>query len=273
MNKLVFRFDIDTHKCIRDGAPNLVNLSNIHHVPFTFFLNLGKAVSVKETVKNSLNKKCGEAIERMSAREKLGNRDYLYAALINPNLFHYRKQISGLLKSNCETGIHGGKNHALWGEYADTWNAEQVENEIGWSISMLQKIEPFYQPAGFASPEWRTPKELEKVLLKYHFKYYSDRRCSRDDMCIVDESGNIPNVGVNMTGEPGGVAFFENCRVKGMQTAQIISTVINHAKEHPVTILYDHPYYAGTKELDTIESMIQEAKTEGIEIVTLASII
>lgn len=271
MHKLIFRFDIDTHKCIRDGVPNLLRMADIYHVPFTFFLNLGKAVSVKESLKDIFSKKCGGA-DRMSAREKLGNRDYLYAALKNPQLFYYSRQISNLLHSNCETGIHGGKNHALWGRYADTWDEETVENEIGWAISRLQKIEPAYQPFGFASPEWNTPKNLEKVLLQYHFKYYADRRCI-SGMCISDERGKIPNIGVNMVGEPEGVAFFEHCRVKGMHTSEIVSCVMCHAKENQVTVLYDHPYYAGIKELNTIESIIKAAQTEEVEIVSLADIV
>lgn len=37
MNRLVFRFDVDTHKCIRDGVPNLLEISDEMDVPFTFF--------------------------------------------------------------------------------------------------------------------------------------------------------------------------------------------------------------------------------------------
>ena len=44
-HKLVCRFDIDTHKCIRDGVPNLLEISEERNVRFTFFLNAGRAIS------------------------------------------------------------------------------------------------------------------------------------------------------------------------------------------------------------------------------------
>lgn len=271
MHKLIFRFDIDTHKCIRDGVPNLVKIAHANNVSFTFFLNLGKAVSVKESIKSILSSQCNEAA-MMSAREKLGNIDYLYAALVNPPLFHYKKQILYLLKSNCEIGIHGGKNHALWGKQAEEWNGKKIKAEIDWSISKIKSIDSSYQPCGFTSPEWMTPKNLDEILLRCGFKYYTDRRCG-NDASVVDRCGKIPNVGVNMVGEPGGVAFFESCRVKGMQTSEIISTVIAHVKKYPCTVLYDHPYYAGTKELDTIQAIIRQGKSENVEIVPLYSIV
>lgn len=271
MHKLVFRFDIDTHKCIRDGVPNLVRIAKDNNVTFTFFLNLGKAVSLGESIKNILCSEHSEA-EMMTAREKLGIADYLYAALINPALYHYKKQIICLLKSNCEVGIHGGRNHALWGSYADKWDTTKVINEIDWAITKFRKIDSSYQPQGFASPEWNTPINVEEILKKKNFKYYADKRCDKE-MEVIDKAGLIPRVGVNLLGEPGGVAFFENCRVRGMSTSGIISTVLRYAREYPYTVLYDHPYYAGVKELSTIKDIIVQAKSENIEIVTLSDII
>ena len=63
--KMVFRFDIDTHKCIRDGVPNLLELFDKYNVPFGFFLNTGKSISLKESIKSmaSNNK---EGIERIN---------------------------------------------------------------------------------------------------------------------------------------------------------------------------------------------------------------
>lgn len=271
MHKLVFRFDIDTHKCIRDGVPNLLRTADENGVPFTFFLNLGKAVSVKESIKEIVAHKTGE-VEMMTAREKLGNLDYLYAALVNPNLYRYRKQIRSLLGSGCEVGIHGGKNHALWGKYAGRWNTERIEREIDWAMSRIHEIDPAYKPEGFASPEWTTPEGIDEVLQKKNFAYYTDKRCS-GSADIADNSGRVPNIGVNMVGEPGGVAFFENCRVKGMKTEEIVMAVVRHAKTQPYTVLYDHPYYAGIKELAAIESIIKQAKSEGVQIVPLSDLV
>ena len=51
MNKLAFRFDIDTHKCIRDDVPNLLEISEERDVKFTFFLNSGRAISRELSVR------------------------------------------------------------------------------------------------------------------------------------------------------------------------------------------------------------------------------
>jgi len=79
----------------------------------------------------------------------------------------------------------------------------------------------------------------------------------------------LPYIGVNLSGEPSGIAFFENCRVKGMDTSGITNLIAENFKKCEISVLYDHPYYAGIKELDLIREIIHFAKEEGIKIVRL----
>lgn len=120
VRRLAFRFDIDTHKCIRDGVPKLLDISRQYDVPFTFFLNAGKAVSILDSLKKLYSKKSSsiEQYEMMSAMQKLGKIDYMIAAFTNPKISDYKSQIKRLLISGCEVGLHGGKNHSLWGVIA-----------------------------------------------------------------------------------------------------------------------------------------------------------
>lgn len=55
--RFVFRFDIDTHKCIRDGVPNLLAIFKEYNVPCTFFLNTGKSVSFWDSLGYLLKKR------------------------------------------------------------------------------------------------------------------------------------------------------------------------------------------------------------------------
>ncbi len=178
MKKLVFRFDIDTHKCIRDGVPNLLALAKEFQSGFSFFLNPGKAVSITESLKETIFRtKRDKQAECMSAMQKLGLADYAAAAVINPRLTKYKSIIRNLHDSCSELGIHGGRNHALWHKHAGEWEEPRVRNEISWALKKMRDVIPEYQPKGFASPGWTSPVQLEKVLADFGFLYCADFRC------------------------------------------------------------------------------------------------
>lgn len=277
MKKLVFRFDIDTHKCIRDGVPRLLDIAEQYHIGFTFFLNVGRAISLRDSIGSLMEGKravVSEQIQMMSALEKLGGIDYVQAALFNPQLICYTKQVGRLLKSDCEVGIHGGKNHALWHKYAADWGIDKLEYEIKWALMKLKKQGGMnFLPKGFASPGWTSPPALEEVLSKCGFKYCADYKCKNEERVI--KKGKFLNyVGVNLLGEPGGVAFFENCRVKGYSTDRILEMVFEYINQHDITVVYDHPYYAGIRETECIRQIIESVqKMEGIEICTLEELV
>lgn len=273
MKRLIFRFDIDTHKCIRDGVPRLLDISSQYDVPFTFFLNAGKAVSILDSLKR-LNLKKSSSIEQcemMSAMQKLGKTDYMMAAFINPRVSAYKPQIKQLLTSGCEVGLHGGRNHSLWGGNSDCWTIERVREELKWALSTLRKIEPHFGPKGFASPEWNSPESLPEILKELGFSYYADLRCLRQEP--VKMGGTLPLIGVNLLGEPGGVAFFENCRVRNLTDDEIVHTVFDLFCELDTVILYDHPYYAGLNEEECICRLIETAKDNKILICKLEELL
>lgn len=270
MKKIAFRFDIDTHKCIRDGVPNLLEVADKYNVKFSFFLNTGKAISFANSLRNALaidnqKKSSNDQVQMMSARTKLGIFDYLYAALINPNLVKYRKQIIAIADSGCELGIHGGDNHELWQRNAKKWSDKEVSVQIENSLRRIRTIVPNYKPCGFASPAWNSPTNLSKILKNYGFLYYADRNILGE--CPISLDGAIPNIGVNLLGEPGKVAFWEHCRVVGMTDSEIIATIDKSVSENDITVIYDHPYYAGMKEVNCISKVIEHLLENDCEIV------
>lgn len=273
MKKLVFRFDIDTHKCIRDGVPRLLAVANEYEVPFTFFLNCGKSISFINSLKSLVfgtNREDSEKPEMMSAMQKLGMKDYLVAAFINPNISNYKAQIKQLLDSGCEIGLHGGRNHAIWGNKTE-WSEESVRQETVWALARVRKINPEFTPRGFASPEWNGPDFLPEILKEEGFTYYGDFRCVGQEPIKLD--GILPIIGVNLLGEPGGVAFFENCRVRGLNDREIVRTIMDSFEKLDTVVLYDHPYYAGLNETGCIIKIIESAKSKGIQICKLEELI
>lgn len=275
MKKLVFRFDVDTHKCIRDGVPRLLEISNKYDVPFTFFLNMGKSISIKNSLENLLSKKkenaSDEIPQMMSAFQKLGMKDYLIAAVINPNISNYKIQIEQLLDSKCEVGLHGGRNHATWANTVE-WNEKNIKDELQWALGKLKNIKVDYKMKGFASPEWKSKEGLSKILKELGFVYCGDMRCLGEEP--INRNDELLKIGVNLLGEPGGVAFFENCRVKGMTDDEIIEMVLSCFSELDTVVLYDHPYYAGVREIECISNLIEKIQErKDIEICKLEQLI
>ena len=73
-----------------------------------------------------------------------------------------------------------------------------------------------------------------------------------------------------LSNSSGGVAYFEHCRVKGMQTWEIVDEVMDKVHKNDIAVLFDHPYYAGVKEIKCIEKIIQIAgDTNEVSIVPL----
>lgn len=274
MGKVVFRFDIDTHKCIRDGVPNLLNLAEIYHVKFSFFLNTGRAISRLDTVRKMIKSNTDDAAAMLTAREKLGLVDFIYCAVINPKLIHYRTSIKRLLDSQSEIGIHGGRNHALWHRNAQSWNENKIYKEVQEAVAEVKKIDTSYQQVGFASPGWNSPDDLGKILKDLRFQYYGDNYTIEGGDDIIQKK-DIYLLGTNLLGMPGGVAYFEHCKAKGMKSDEIVKEFLDFVDQHAVTVVYDHPYFAGCNEeiIGILGQCIQELQERKHSIVTLQDLI
>ncbi|MFT3982364.1 MAG: polysaccharide deacetylase family protein [Lachnospiraceae bacterium] len=273
MSKIVFRFDIDTHKCIRNGVPNLLNISKKYNVDFTFFLNTGRAIDICDSLKQNKSKKDAEDC-MLSAKEKFGLLDYIECAIFNPDILNYKESVKRLLESSCEVGLHGGSNHALWHRNAKKWSKEKLAKEILQAISKIKKIDSSYNLSGFASPGWNRPSLLPDLLQEYNFLYYGDWY-SYGEKNIINKDTNPTLVGVNLLSKNGGIAYFENCIALGMNSEEILLDFIKFVETHPITIIYDHPYFAGCSlEIQKIiEECIVYSKKHNHEILTIGKLL
>lgn len=273
MAKVAIRFDIDSHKCIRDGVPLLLKLSSTYDVPFTFYLNAGRAVSILDTIKTRLSGHTNDdSIKMLSAREKLGTMDFLYAAIINPKMTRYKENIKAIWNSNCELGIHGGMNHSHWYVGANQWSEDRIRNDVVKAIDEIRKIIPEYELQGFAAPGFVTSERVEKVLKELGFSYSTNwNKNGAGDICKVMQ--DFSTVGVNLCGEPGGVAYWEHAVAAGWSDAKMIDEVLQFACENDEVLLFDHPYFVALQKISLLEETIKRLILEGHKLLTVRELL
>ena len=270
MAEIAFRFDIDSHKCIRDGVPILLDISKKYGIPFTFFVNAGRAISIGDTLKTAFSHHDIQegSIKMLSAHEKLGTLDYLYAAAVNPPMTKYADNIRKIWNSDCEFGLHGGMNHSHWYMNAGKWDKDKIDAEIKEAVRNIRNIIPEYKPCGFAAPGFVTSDKVEEVLKANGFCYSNDWH---DDgkTDVVTGSDNFKNVTVNVCGEPGGVAYFEHAQALKMEDQKVIEDFMKRADKNEKLLVFDHPYFAAVQKRDLLDKLISELLRAGHRFVTV----
>jgi len=266
-NLFAFRFDIDSEKCIKQGVPNLLGLADRLGVKFSFFFNIGRAVAPLSSFLNLFNRTDSTAAgHSLSALKKLGFYHFLRTALLNPYVGAANLDIiTEASKRGHEVALHGGKNHAKWVEKITSWNETEILHQLTWAIDILKnrKIEI----TAFASPCWKGTNRLYSVLSDLNFAYVSDNPnyLSQEIPKVL----SLPNVPVNMLGEPGHIAYIEHKRAQGMNNRQIVETFRMELKQlDKFATIFEHPYFAGTTELDLTEQLVREAINTGKSVVT-----
>jgi peptidoglycan/xylan/chitin deacetylase (PgdA/CDA1 family) len=272
MKYFCLRFDVETHKCLRDGVPKLLDLAKKFDVKFTFFVNFGQAVN-RIAFLNSRLKQTNLNEKTLSAWKKLGWRDYLYISLFNPIIGDKElESIKALQKSGHEIGLHGGKNHESWFRFSKIWTSKRIKEEISWSMNQLQRTggKDFCQ--GFASPGWSGSEKIYKILPEFGFTYTADIH-TNEVFEKVQKIHGIKNVPTNITGEPGGVGYIEHCRACHMSNSEIMNDFRSKLiRRKRLAVTYDHPYYAGIYEIELLENMLSLVKKMGYKIVTMKEI-
>lgn len=271
MAKVAFRFDIDSHKCIRDGVPILLELSHRYSVPFTFYVNVGKAVSRIDTMRSVLynsGERHAEEVQMLSARQKLGTKDYLYAAVVNPKLAKYRENIIAIARSGCELGLHGGINHSHWYTHALKWSYERVRKDLEEALRRMKRIVPKYCPQGFAAPGFVVNNVIGRVLKDLGFQYSSNWH-ENNAAEVYKVRGGIPDVGVNLCGEPGGVAFWEYAAASGWTDWRTVDYFMNMLNTHGEVVVFDHPYFVAVQKAELLERTIVSVIGQGHQIVAM----
>lgn len=275
MKYFCFRFDIDSQKCLREGVPNLLVLGKQLKVHFTFFVNFGRAVNQVSFLRDRLSKQRKENESKsLSAFAKLGLKDYVITALYNPLIIKGNDHIlQQIIESGHELGLHGGKNHDDWFRKAHKWPVKKIREELVWGQQLLKQYIPGEAPYGFSSPGWNTSADIRKILHELKFSYIADIHSDKPIETVTMRNG-IACMPTNITGEPGGVGYIEYCRASLMDDPEILRDFKNKLiTRKKLAIVYDHPYYAGVREIGMVKKMLQTAIRMDYAIVTMRDIL
>lgn len=270
---LCFRFDVDTYRCVRDGTPALLELATEIDARFTFFVNMGRSVARAETLRRWLSPEpAGPATaEKMTPLRKLGPAGWAATALLDPEVgAGHLDVLERVRDEGHELGLHGGRNHGTWQAQASDWAPDRVAREVRAGLQPLRRLLG-RTPAGFSSPGWVSPEGLPQVLAGLGFEYVADRHGEGEGVAGVAEAPGLAAVATNVTGEPGGVAYLEHSRARGLTEGEIVDDFVGRLEGiRSLAVVYDHPCYAGVHDLGLVAALIGAARARGFRIVTLA---
>lgn len=272
---ICFRFDIDTHICLKEGVPNLLEIFQIQDANCTFFVSMGRAFKRSYFFSQQLNrtKNLNENSkkERFSMSYKLGFFNSVNSILFNPFIgSKYPETLEIAIENGNELGLHGGRNHATWEKEAHQWNIEKLRNEIAFGLKQFE-INNLPKPISFASPCWKSPEKLDEILEKLDFKIVANQNTTYN--YLQKDNKNINQFPTNVIGKNRDIGFIENLRALGYSTKEILLEFSNQLdNEEPFKMVFDHPFYAGRHELETVAAMIRIAKEKGYIVDSLKNI-
>lgn len=270
MRTLCIRFDIDTPTCLGEGVPRLLDMSARLDIRCTFFLSVGRAVSRSGALGRMITRSRARTPRAtgFSSLHKLGAQRYARLALLNPWIGRSAPRLVERLAAEAEVGLHGGRNHDTWQNGAHTWSEARIADELDWALGWLGGRG--IRPLGFSSPGWNDPPGLPALLAARGFIYRGDRHGS-DLRGATEERPGFFNLATNLAGEPGGVAYIEHMRARGLTDAEIReafrASLLDLGDD---VVLYDHPYYAGLQAVPLLEDLVRVARDEGFRLVTMA---
>lgn len=274
-----FRFDVDTHRCIREGVPNLVVLGGRLGAQFTFFVNMGRLTLRRQAAADLLGSLTGRgagasvesAVHKLPLRRKLGTRGYLEVIAANPMVGSgANAQIQSAAAAGHEIGLHGGRNHRSWQAGAPHWSPARIRREVSWGLRRLHAT-GVARPEGFSSPGWSRSPAVDLVLSDF-FAYAADRHGGAAGGPIPGP-GPIAQLSTNIVGEPGGVGYLEWHRAQGHGDAEVVADFRSRlAAAGRFAVAYDHPFWAGIDDLALTERLVATARDEGFRVAPLREI-
>ncbi len=271
-----FRFDVDTPLCIAKGVPNLIDLASHYNVHFTFFVNMGKAISrfhsTLKAIKGVMHPQNNRG--KLSPVRKLGIVEYLKVLFLNPNVgLSYPNIIRRASETGHEIGLHGGLNHGRWQADGASWSEPKLRFEVSMALNSLENVLTF-KPGGFSSPGWQNSDILFSVLETLNFQYTAD--IHDPEALEVEKHGpgsNLISVPTNIVGEPSGIGYIENLRARNFGDSGILENFKEQLINKRIAVAYDHPCYAATKELKVVGKMIETALSMGFSVSTMSTIV
>lgn len=272
---ICFRFDVDTHICLTKGVENILEVADQYGARCTFFINMGKAFNrsffIREKLMGSLTPKKVK-IGVFPMHIKLSLNDSLDAIVRNPKVGASHSNIlKKIVASGHELGLHGGKNHAVWEHNAKKWGKNRVCREIEFGLNYFHQFN-LPKPVSFASPCWQTPEGLAEIIHNKGFSILADQNTPQNNV-MKDQFGLI-HCPLNIVGKNNDVGFIENFRALNYSSDAILKEFERQLDiEGQYKMVFDHPFYVGTKELPVLSRMMEISIDKGYKIESLQKII
>jgi len=266
VTRLVLRFDVDTPRCVRAGMRELNRLSAEFDVPFVFLVNFGRAVDLAAR-RNAKSAENDVAVQKLGTLQKQNVFDIAELLVRNPRLVEVgAAQIRTAAALGSEIGVHGGSNHGTWQWAYPDWDEQRIVAEVEWSTTAYTELLG-RRPVGFSSPGWVSDERLAPVLAAAGYRYFADLHGTGAHA----RAGTLTNFATVLTGEPGGVGYFESCVARGLTTSQVLDEIDAAVAAGPEpVVLYDHPCFAGLRGRPLLHAVLEHAKARGWKPVTLA---
>ena len=265
MTQLVLRFDVDTPRCVRAGMRELNRLSEEFAVPFVFFVNFGRAVDL--AARRGQRGDAEEGVRKLSTLQKQTVFDIAELLVRNPHVADVgAKHIKSATSLGSEIGVHGGSNHGTWQWAYRDWDEQRIVTEVEWSTAAYKKLLG-RNPVGFSSPGWVSDARLSPILADAGYRYMADLHGTGEHA----EAASLRNFATVLTGEPGGVGYFESCVARNLTIEQMLDEIDAAIAGSPgPVVLYDHPCFAGLRGRPLLRALLEHSKAKGWNLVTLA---
>mgnify|MGYP000176166438 FL=1 len=258
------RFDIDTIADIKSGVPSLLELADKENIPFSFYVNPGRAVDYREILRNTRNQNQNKEA-KLSNFQKLGAWYWLKTIFLNPEIGKRHESIlQSVLKQGHELGLHGGTNHGTW------QRSSQVENNLHTLLTPAMEWfeNKFGIPAGFTSPGFRKIETAYPLLKKWGVRYISDtidlHYKSQPSLLQENNITDIPCIATR-----NGIPLLENAFAQGEDLNTTIENFVKDISNRQWFILYGHPSFEGKKAKNYLTRLIREVKLLGFNFHTV----
>lgn len=269
MRTIVFRFDVDTHVGAIEGVPRLLALADRLDVRFTFFVNMGRAVSYRHLLERLIARRSRDATApKLSNWTKLGGAAFVRTVMLNRVVGTAIPEIlAEAARGGHHIGLHGGRNHGAWQADATHWTEARVLDELSYGIERFATAVGT-NPESFSSPGWTQPPGLDRLLRESGFGLVADRHGPGE--VIVDEPlPGITAVSTNLTGEPAGVGYVETMAARGITGSRLGQMFAGDLEPYERAAVYDHPAFAGRAGLGAVETIVDTARALGFRWITM----
>jgi len=275
--RLILRFDIDTVTCMRRGVPRLLDIGKKQDVRFTFFANMGRAVSypalIRRRLQNIQDTQLLIPAKKLTSLQKLGLRDWLITVVLNPRVgLNTPVLLRAIIEEGHDLGLHGGANHGTWHHESKGWSRQKLQSEIEWGL-LAMRTAGLPRPKTFASPGFTSPEQLTEVLEDLTFEMMADSHVyGRSALGLKKAATVLKNVNTGLLGEPGGVGCLEHWTASKLSRSEVKDRLKPCFDTGHDFILYDHPAFIASVDSSLLNFVIDRWRNWGGQITPLSQL-